>query len=460
MKQIIYLSVLLLSVFAFCQQTYKVTEGELHSIHPGKGIIIQKEEQLFQMEFKIVFNKQHKSIETKLQPISEESLNQYAKDNPFVSKTDIVEHYDFDKLKKLSFNYIDRSEDTKEYDEYKLYRVNNNFFGVFHNRYGDTYTNTQIEDFMPYIFIEFNNKKIIYTYRSEHLFIIPTKNSIQIFDLYNRYQPNYKMEKIKITNAEIYEFSQRTFQEIEQDFFIIDTLPTKKVRLKNIHDEILIAQPYDSISLEPIIKCYSNSLIDLYNLTFTKINKYPLKALNGKLGSTQILEKNKLKWIDWKGKTIKKREFFPRVLLPEAIEYEYEYELSLYKTKGNFILKVRNFDYGRTTEHTETDSLSLTNTTGIKQFYFQNNTSKDTITNNQEFYWGLNFPITHFVNFGDQTVYFLKEDGSFGMNYLGHFFKNENSGIDYAQFNTYDNYQNLQSVTYRYPFYKIKRPLL
>lgn len=458
MKQIIYLLILLLSILAFGQQTYKVTEGELHSIYPGKGIIIKKDNQLFEMEFKIVFNKQQKSIETKVQPISEELLKKYAQDKPFVSYTDITEDYDFDKLKNLSFNYIKRSEDTKDYDEYKLCRVNNTFFAIFHNKYEKKNIYTDVDDFMPFIFIEFYNRKIIYTYRKEHIFIIPTKKSIQIFNLHDKYIPNYKTEKIKLTNAEIYKFSQETLYDLKDDFFIIDTLPTKKVQLKNIHNEILIAQPYDSISLQPIIQCYTNSLIDLYNLTFKKISKHPLKALSSHLGSTQILEKNKLKWIDWTGKTIKKREFFPRVLLPEAIQSEYEYELSISKTKEKFILKIRNFDYGKATEHTETDSLSLVNSIGIKQFYFQNNASKDTIRNYQEFYRidELKFTIKDLVDFGHQKVYFLKEDGSFGMNYLGCFFKNENSANNYSGYKTFEDYQNLQAVIYKYPFYKMK----
>ena len=42
MKQILYITFLFLSILSFGQQTYKVTEGELQYIIPGKGIIIKK----------------------------------------------------------------------------------------------------------------------------------------------------------------------------------------------------------------------------------------------------------------------------------------------------------------------------------------------------------------------------------------------------------------------------------
>ena len=44
-----------------------------------KGIIIKKDNQFFEMKMNVLFNKSKKSIETKLQPISEESLKLFCK---------------------------------------------------------------------------------------------------------------------------------------------------------------------------------------------------------------------------------------------------------------------------------------------------------------------------------------------------------------------------------------------
>lgn len=138
MKQLLYISFFLFSILSFGQQTYKVTEGELQFVMPGKGIIIKKDNQFFEMKLNVVLNKSKKSIETNIYPISEESLKLFSKGKSFVTYSDIKENNDFYDLKKISFNYINRdSNDEKEYDEYKLYLINKNFFAYFTNKYED-----------------------------------------------------------------------------------------------------------------------------------------------------------------------------------------------------------------------------------------------------------------------------------------------------------------------------------
>lgn len=469
MKKYLYLLILLISLFTFGQQTYKVTEGELQYIYPGNGIIIKKDNQLFKFKLNVVINKSQKTIKPELQPTSEEELQKYSQNKIAVSYNDISENYDFDNLKKLSFNYTEKSmAGNGDYEKYKLYLVNNNFFAMFRDVHDHknkaTYTN--IEDYMPYIYIEFNEKKIIYTYDNQHLYLIPTKKGFQAFSLFDNYVPNYKPENLKITNKEIYEFSQAAIYDLRDDFYLVDTLPTKKVQLKNIHKSILINQAYDSIIVSTIIKCYNNQKIDLYNLTFQKINKIPLKATKGQLGSIQVLEKNKMKWIDWTGKTIKNKISFPYVTLPEAPQHNYFYEVEIFKKKDEFVFKVNNLNkWLEKDESTITDSIVLTNTKSIKRFYFPNNTSKDTVSNSAEFY---NFgnhksKITGMVSFDFQLVYFLKDDGSYGINYFGYFLNsinfnsNDFNSNDYEGLENFKEYQDLQSVEYIYPFYKMKK---
>ncbi len=91
MKQLLYILFFLFSILSFGQQTYKVTEGELLFVMPGKGIIIKKDNQFFEMKLSVLFNKSKKSIETNLYPISEESLKLFSKGISFVSYSDIKE---------------------------------------------------------------------------------------------------------------------------------------------------------------------------------------------------------------------------------------------------------------------------------------------------------------------------------------------------------------------------------
>lgn len=464
MIKLLYIVLSLFPILSFGQQTYKVTEGELQFIVPGKGIIIKKDNQFFEMKLNVLFNKSKKSIETKLQPISEESLKLFCKGKSLVSYSDIRENHDFNDLQKISFNYIDRfSIDDKKYDEYKLYLINKNFFAYFTNKYEDKNKYTDIEEYMPFIIIEFENKKIIYTYDNEELFIIPTHKLYKIIHQYDSESKEFKTEKLKISNEEIYKFSQHAFHDLEDEFFVVDTLPSKKVRLKNIHNEILISEAYDSIILSQIIKCFNNNKMNLYNLSFKKTNKFPVQASKVHLGSMQILEKNKLKWIDWTGKEIKKGFSFPIVLLPEAPQHEYKYELTISKSKEKFILKTRNMDvFGLETNETESDTLSLTNAIGIKNFYFQNNNSKDTISSNREFYHFDNYKtrITEMVDFSYTVVYFQRENGTFGMSYLGNFFVNNEdfkNNIESTKFKNFEEYQNLQLIEFKYPFFKMKK---
>ena len=269
MKYLLYISFFLFPILSFGQQTYKVTEGELQFIVPGKGIIIKKDNQFFEMKLNVLFNKSKKSIETKLQPISEESLKLFCKGKSLVSYSDIKENHHFNDLQKISFNYTDRfSNDDKKYDEYKLYLINKNFFAYFTNKYKDKNKYTDIEEYMPFIIIEFENKKIIYTYDNEELFIIPTHKLYKIIHQYDSESKEFKTEKLKISNEEIYKFSQHAFHDLEDEFFVVDTLPSKKVRLKNIHNEILISEAYDSIILSPIIKCFNNNKMNLYFFIF------------------------------------------------------------------------------------------------------------------------------------------------------------------------------------------------
>lgn len=467
MKNLLYLSFLFFSFLSFGQPVYRVTEGEVQLINPRYGIIILKDNSYYRLEITRDFY-HRKQKEITLQPIEESKVKELLTNEKTIFYKDIDENYDFEKLKELCFLYTYDDKETiknKKHDVYKLCQFNQNFFAIFEDTYDDGNIYTSVEEILPYMFIEFGNKKIIYTY-TEDYYLIPVKGKLKVFDCcYDYlYLPFHKTQKLKLSNKEIYEFSQHTYHDLENYFFVIDTLPNKKVRLKNVYDEVLINQSYDSISISPIIECYNGGKIDLYNLTYKKLNKTPLKAKKGELGSMQVLEKNKIKWIDWTGKRIKKGFSYPLILMPDGSPIEQYYEVEIFKKDTDFVFKARNFSwFDQEHDRTVTDTVNLINTKRIKQFYFENNTSKDTVSNYKQFYSYDDFKprITEVINFDYEIVHFLKEDGTYGMNYLGKFLKNPHfkEYIEYVDFEKFDKFQNLQFIEYKrfISLYKMKK---
>lgn len=462
MKNLLYLSFLFFSFLSFGQPTYKITEGEVTLLHPNYGIVILKDNSHYRLQItRDSYHKKQKEIT--LQSIEESKVKELYTSEKSIFYKDIDQNYDFKKLKELSFLYTyDDKEDikSKNYDSYKFCQFSQSFFAIFRDRYDDKYIYTNVEEILPYMFIEFGNKKIIYTYYGDDFYLIPVQDKLKVFEFYGDYLHFHKTKKLKLSNKEIYEFSQHAFYDLKDDFFVVDTLPDKKVQLENSYDEVLIKQSYDSIILNPIIKCYNGGKIDVYNLRYKKLNKYPLKVSKDGLGYMQILGRNKVKLIDWKGKQIKKPLGYAYLTLPEAVQSEYDYAIEIVKKDTGFVFKVRNLIYGKEYEkYTTTDTSKLINTKGIWQFYFKTNVTKDTISKRNGFYNDIyKAKITDVVDFSYNVVYFKKEDRTFGMKYLGNFLKNNHDfNIEYTEFKDFNEYQNLQFIKYKYPFYKMKK---
>lgn len=430
------------------QQTYTITEGELQFIHPEKGIVIKKNDSFYRLDIDVDFAGNKQKISSVLSPIKEDEVKILSKKQNNITSAEIDGSYDFKKLQKLQFVH-----EEDENDSYKFCQFNSNYFAIFSNKRENGETYTSLVEYMPYIFIQFGKKKIIYTYDNENVYLIPTKNKINLFEQYSKPIADLKTEKLDLTNNEVYQFSVHTFSNLEETFFKIDSLSNKKVILKNSYNEMLISKKYDSIVLGNIIRCYDNGSVDLYNLALKKLNKTKLKSAKLYRGSLQIIENSRLKLIDWTGTEIKKKIDFGIVLL-DAPERSYFYEVSITK-KPHFVLKARNFDnFCREDSNTTIDSITLLNTEGIKEFYFKQQ-STDTISRPYDFTPHFQSDkkarITELVNFDNETIWFLNNDGTFGMNYLGYFIKADFDSTDFS------NYQKLQSVDYNYPFYKIKK---
>lgn len=430
------------------QQTYTFSEGELQFIHPEKGIVIKKNDSFYKLDINVDFIGNKQNISSVLSPIKEDEVKILSKKQNSITYNEIDGSYDFKKLQKLQFVY----EEDKDHS-YKFCQFNPNYFAIFSNKRENGATYTSLVEYMPYIFIQLGKKKIIYTYDNEQVYLIPTKNKINLFEQYSKPIAELKTEKLALTNNEVYQFSIHAFPNLEESFFKIDSLSNKKVLLKNSYNETLISKSYDSIVLGTLIRCYDNGSIDLYNLALKKLNKTKLKAVKQYRGSLQAIENNRLKLMDWTGTEIKKKIDFGIVLL-EAPQRNYFYEVSITK-EPHFVLKARNFDnFCREDSNTTIDSISLVNTENIKGFYFKNQ-STDTIDRpydfTQHFLFDKKARITELVNFDYETIWFLNNDGTFGMNYLGHFIKTDFDST------TFSNHQKLQSVDYNYPYYKIRK---
>jgi len=430
------------------QQTYTLSEGELQFIHPEKGIIIKKNDSFYKLDINVDFVGNKQNISSVLSPIKEDEVKILSKKQNIIAYNEIDGSYDFKKLQKLQFVY-----EEDENDSYKFCQFNPNYFAIFSNKRKDGATYTSLVEYMPYIFIKFGKKKIIYTYNNEYVYLIPTKNKINLFEQYSNHVAELKTEKLNLTNNEVYQFSIHTFHNLEESFFKIDSLSNKKVILKNNYNETLISKSYDSIALGTLIRCYDNGSVDLYNLALKKLNKTKLKAVKQYRGSLEVIENNRLKLIDWTGTEIKKKIDFGIVLL-EAPQRNYFYEVSITK-EPHFVLKARNFsNLGTENANTTIDKITLLNTKDIKEFYFKQQ-STDTIDRpydfTQRFLSDKKARITELVNFDYETIWFLNNDGTFGMNYLGYFIK---TNFDST---TFSNYQKLQSVDYNYPYYKISK---
>jgi hypothetical protein len=98
------------------------------------------------------------------------------------------------------------------------------------------------------------------------------------------------------------------------------------------------------------------------------------------MGNIQVLQNNKLKWIDWNGEELKKTTFFQGHGIPESIIEVKSGELKINKTNNIHYLIDKSF-YNYNTQIVKNDSISLINANDIDEFYFIKNNSLDRIIN-------------------------------------------------------------------------------
>lgn len=450
----IILILLLFTQLNFAQQTYKITEGELQFINPEKGIILKKNNDYLRLTIQSDINNNKMKFSTIINKISDADFINYSHNIKNVYYNDIIINYDFKKVKKRKFVSVEKD----EFGEYELTQFNKETFVIYQYEFKDDTNKMELiecDEYSKYFYANFGeNKKIIITSGVFNSFIIPTKNKLQLLGN-NRFE-NYKIVKqCNLTNKHIWLTTNRIFDEQE---FIIDTLKNKKVQLKNIYNEILIKEIYDSITINSIIYCYKKNNVDLYNLRFKKLNKKSIKTAHTYMGNVQILKKNNLNWIDWNGKVLKKPSFFHSYSLPEAIMEVEQSVIKINKKYNSFFLVDSNF-YNYDTQIFKKDSIQLINTKNIEFFLSVENSSFNKIIskniNNYEdkenLYGQYNKYNNGLLYSKFDIVAYKNINGTFGFNFIDKFINPNFSNKDF------DLLQELQSIEFQNPFYKLEK---
>ncbi|UUC46874.1 hypothetical protein [Flavobacterium cerinum] len=302
MKNLILLWFLFISIVSFGQQTYKVTEGELQFIHPKEGIFIKKENKIYKLDLENISDYEEiaKGFNYKLNNTTLEDVENLKNDPSTIFAKEITK-YNFNKLEKTKF--ITKVTDD---DNYQFIKYNKAFFlvGILE----DSLQKPRNEYLFHYCILDFNNgKKIIYHSGG---CIVPTKEKLNfLFDHYSLNKAftsystiNYnklKANEIHLLNSDL---------ELNGEFYSIDTLKNKKLRIKNRYNQTVINKKFDSIAFNPFfIVGYNKKTIAIYNYTLEQLNLKKVKAIsfNKFYPTLQIIQNNKLRNINLIGSDFK-----------------------------------------------------------------------------------------------------------------------------------------------------------
>lgn len=302
MNYLIYLLFLFTSIVSFGQQTYKVTEGELVFVNPKEGVFIKKDNVFYQLDLESIsdYEEISKGFNYELHASTIEEVEKIKKDVLTIYANEIT-NYDFNKLNKTKF--ITKVIDD---DNYQFVKYNKDFFivGVLE----DSSKKPRNEYLLHYCILDFGNgKKIVY--HSEG-YIIPTKEKLNfLFENYGLNTAFKSYTKINDTKLKANESQILTLDlELNGGFYKIDTLESKKLRIKNCYNQIIIAKEFDSIAYTSyFIVGYKNKKIDIYNYTFERLKLENVKAFSFDrfYPKLQIVQNNMLRQINLIGDDFK-----------------------------------------------------------------------------------------------------------------------------------------------------------
>ena len=341
MIKLLYIIFSLFPILFFGQHTYKVNEGELQFILPGKGIFIKKNNQIFKLQLENIsdYEEISRGFKYELNNTTLDEIEKIKKDAKTIFSKEIIK-YNFNKLNKTKF--VTKVNDD---DNYQFVQYNKDFFSIAILE--DSLQKPRNENLLHYCILDFGNgRKIIY--HSEG-YIIPTKEKLNFYfynyNLNNAFKSYTIIDYNKLKVNELHLL--KSDLELNRDFYKIDTLKNKKLRIKNCYNETIINREFDSITYNSFfIIGYNNKKIHIYNYRFEKLNLKNVKAVsfNKFYPNLQIIQNNKLRIINLIGKDYKNEDIS---VFPSFNHFFPTQEASLLVTQENnqFYIQSNDFYY-------------------------------------------------------------------------------------------------------------------
>lgn len=305
-EKLVFLFILLAQV-CFSQKVFKIKEGQLQFINADKGVFIKKDKTYFHLQLQDVddYEKMVVGFKYELEETTEKEIEKIKKDASTISVSEIITS-DFKNLESQKFITKNNIDD----DNYQFYKYNKNFFVV--SILEDSLKNQTNEYLLHYCILDFGaNKKIIYHPKG---FIIPTKKNTRFLfdenDLNDSYT-NYESIAYKNLKAIDMQLANGNDLKLNEDFYKIDTLKNKKLRIKNLYNEKVLKESFDSItSNDYFIVAYKGKEMEIYNYAFKKFNLKNIRAFNFArfYPNMQVIEGNTLKRINLIGENYKKED--------------------------------------------------------------------------------------------------------------------------------------------------------
>ena len=458
----------LLVQFCFGQKVFKLTEGKAVFINPNLGVVIQKEDKYYSYKIYIDSDKKGTGFRKELDEVSFLKFSELLKNPNNIFPNQIV-NYDFKDLKNKKFLL------EKGGINYEFFQFNNEYFALFCKARKFEYTAYPVglnTCFTYYILDLGNNQKIICSFSNfENSFLIPIKNKMMIWvpfldkDYSEVKSFDYQKiitEEIKVNAWQLYAFYDKVG--FDSEFYRIDTLKNKKVRIINSLKQPVFKKEYDSIKINRFIVCYKKGFIDLYNPTFKKFDFENVKAIieHRYNYTAQIIKGNELRTIDISGNQDEIAHY--SFVCQDNLESDWLTNIFLTKENDRFYVYSDENTIMAEQYVDPNQKIALKDDLGIQAIYFHSNSNNDKFKSargvQNDFYvyckmksgkyniYNLNFllPLKNSENLAYYNVRNLPVDleSVEGINYKGLFKIKKNSLVGYFPINKEPKYKILE----------------
>ncbi len=389
------------------QKVFKINEGDLQFIHAEEGIYLMKNDVVYQLRIKNIDDYETLSggIKYELSASNLAEIEKIRKDASTVLGSEIVK-FDFKKLDRQKFTTQNNDD-----DNYRIYKYNKNFFSIAELE--DSIQKPVSRHLLHYCILDFGNDKRILCFPKG--FIVPTKEKLRfLFDdrnLNDSYANGYVTTPLRTLTASEIHSTQDSELVLNGDFYRIDTLKNKQLKIRTIYNEDGIKRAFDSIFFNTrFIVGYKKDKIEIYNYTFQKLKLKKITSFSfGKFEpSMQIIENHELKTINLTGTAYK----------PSDASYQMSFNHFFPNRECHFkIVKKEDYFYF------ETDNISsiITNFQGYERsFKMQNSNEFETVQffDQPLSFYTLDSEMMGFTLKNPIVIYTKLKNGKFNLNSL------------------------------------------